>query len=180
MKTLLSSPLLRISLALIAITIAAATYASAATVTVDANSGGSCKITSGTATSTGATINYTEQRTNGALYLWYAAGAVTVNSPNKLTATKRGSGTFNIAGLTANTLYNVLLHGVDDAEGVSLTSTKYTAKAHFTTDAASGVSRIIIDEVRYEGPRFDLQGRAARPAGAAGWTGSSHGGTIAP
>lgn len=180
MKHLLSSPLVRIALAACVAGLVAAKLASAATVTVDANSGGSCKITSGTATANAAAINFTEQRTNGALYLWYAAGTVTVNSPNKLTATKRGSGTFNLTGLTANTLYNVLLHGVDDAEGVSLTSTKYTAKAHFTTDAASGVSRIVIDEVRYEGPRFDLQGRAARPSGAAGWTGSSHGGNITP
>lgn len=171
----------RLALAAGAIALAAAKLASAATITIDANSGGSLKVSGGSATATSATINFTEQRTNGeGVYLWYAAGAVTVNSPNRLTASRRGSGTFNITGLKANTLYNVLLHGVSAGDGVSMTSARYTAKAHFTTDAASGVTRIIVDEVRYEGPKWDLKGRATRPGGPTGWTGSSQGGTIAP
>lgn len=181
MKIPLPSSKWRLAIALGAIALAAAKLASAASITVDANSGGSLKVTGGSATATGATINFSEQRTNGeGVYLWYAAGTVTVNSPNRLTASKRGSGTFNITGLKANTLYNVLLHGVSAGDGVSMTSSRYTAKAHFTTDAASGVSRIIIDEVRHEGPRFDLKGRASRPGGATGWTGSTRGGSISP
>ena len=180
MRSLLSSNKFRLALALCALSLGAARLASAATVTLDANSGGSCKITSGTASATGATINYTEQRTNGELFLWYAAGAVTVNSPNKLTATKRGSGSFTLTGLSPNTLYNVLLHGVSTSDGVSLTSAKYTAKAHFTTDATSGITQIIIDEETPDGPRFDLRGRAARPSNAAGWTGSQQGGAVSP
>lgn len=181
MRSLLSSSRFRLALALCGLTLGAVRLASAATVTLDANSGGSCKITSGTATATGATINYTEQRTNGdGLFLWYAAGPVTVNSPNKLTATKRGSGSFTLTGLSPNTLYNVLLHGVSTGDGVSLTSAKYTAKAHFTTDATSGITQIIIDEETPDGPRFDLRGRAARPSSAAGWTGSQQGGAVSP
>jgi len=181
MRTLLSSRTFRASLVLCALTLASVRIASAATITLDANSGGSCKITGGSASATGATINFTEQRTNGdGLYLWYAAGAVTVNSPNKLTATTRGSGTFTLTGLSANTLYNVLLHGVSVGDGVSLTSAKYTAKAHFTTDAASGITRFVIDEESPDGPRFDLRGRPAQPSMPAGWTGSSKGGEIKP
>ncbi|MCB9495860.1 MAG: hypothetical protein H6686_03130 [Fibrobacteria bacterium] len=180
MSRLIRPSTLKLCLGLLAVGLVAAKYATAGTVTIDASSGSSCKITGGTVKATTASINFSETRTNGDLFLWYEAGPVTVNSPNKLTATSRRTGTFNLTGLTANTLYNVLLHGVDLAEGVSLTSPKYTAKAHFTTDAASGVSRIIIDEEHVGAPRFDLRGRSTPLPQGAGWTGTTHGGTVTP
>jgi len=153
----------------------------AATPVQDSNSGASCKITGGTVAQSTATINFTEEQTGGNLWIFWATGSgtATTSSPNKSnTPTKRRSGAFNLTGLTANTLYSILIHGEDAGQGVTLSTNKYFAKGHFTTDPSTAVSRITIDEVRYSGPRYNLQGRPVLQRGATGWSGSQLGGRI--
>jgi len=147
----------------------------------DSNSGASCKITGGTVGQTTATINFSEGKSNGALWIFWATGTGTAStsSPDKSkTPSKRGSGNFSLTGLKPGTLYSILIHGESAGDGVTLSTNKYFAKGHFTTDPSTAVSRITIDEVKYSGPRYNLQGRPVLQRGATGWNGSEAGGRI--
>jgi hypothetical protein len=148
-------------------------------VIADASSGASCKITGGTALTTTATVQFNEGHSNDQLWCFWGEGVVTTTSPNKIKVTDRGRpGSVKISGLKAGTRYSVLLKG--EGHGVSLTSTRYMAKGHFTTTSATGVQERAQASSRAEGRTWDARGRSIAGRPAAGWQGAPDGGSVGP
>jgi hypothetical protein len=147
------------------------------TIVPDASSGASCKITGGTATATSATVEFNEGHSNDILWCFWGEGTVTTTSPNKIKVTDRGRpGSVAISNLKPGTLYSVLLHG--EGHGVTLSSTRYMAKGHFTTLASVSVAKIERTPGK-DGPEWrDAMGRSRRGSGATGWSGSEKGGSL--
>lgn len=149
-------------------------------VSADASSGASCKITGGTALTTTATVQFNEGHSNDILWCFWGEGVVTTASPNKIKVTDRGRpGSVEIRGLKAGTRYSVLLKG--EGHGVSLTSTRYMAKGHFTTTAsATGVQDRAQASSRADGRAWDARGRSIAGRSSAGWQGAPDGGSVGP
>lgn len=149
-------------------------------VIADASSGASCKITGGTALTTTATVQFNEGHSNETLWCFWGEGAVTTTSPNKIKVTDRGRpGSVKISGLKAGTRYSVLLKG--EGHGVTLTSTRYMAKGHFTTTtSATGIHERTHTSSRAEGRTWDARGRSIGGRPAAGWQGAPDGGSVGP
>jgi len=119
----------------LAIALGSAATTRAGTITVDATSGSSIKVSSATCTSTGATISWTYTKSNGTWKLYYGTtnvaaptttGWATTASPTTKTAT--------ITGLVAGTKYYALLAGW---EGGASSKAQSYAHMSFTTDGSA-------------------------------------------
>lgn len=125
----------RISTVLLAAALGSATMASAGTITVDATSGSSIKVTSATCTSTGATVSWTYNKTNGIWRLYYGTTDVAAPTTTGWASTASPtSKTATLSGLTAGTRYYALLAGWEG--GVSSRAQSY-AHMSFTTDGGT-------------------------------------------
>ena len=115
----------------------------AGTVTVDATSGSSIKVSSATCTSTGATVAWTYSKSNGTWKLYYGTTNVAAPTTTGWASTASPSSkTATISGLTAGTKYYALLAGWEG--GVSSRAQSY-AHLSFTTDGKA-------DGIRHETP----------------------------
>jgi hypothetical protein len=113
--------------------------ASAGIVTVDANSGASIKMSTGTCTSNSASITWTMTHQGGTWRVYYGTTNVAAPSTAGWATTLTPSGrTISITGLTANTKYYGLVAGWQG--GVSSRAETYL-HVTFTTDA--GTSSIL-------------------------------------
>ena len=109
--------------------------AHAGTITVDATSGSSIKVTSSTCTSTGATVSWTYTKSNGTWKLYYGTTNVAAPTTTGWASTASPSSkTATISGLTAGTKYYALLAGWEG--GVSSKAQSY-AHMSFTTDGTA-------------------------------------------